>query len=89
MPLRTLRLLLDQFTRRFAELHAQSGLALFANPFEAIVKHVPVHLQVELVDMQCDGDLKSKFAEEPLVKFYGKYNPHDKCPGLVIHFQVW
>ena len=51
----------DQFARRFAELRARSqGFALFANPFEAIVKNVPVHLQMELVDLQCDGDLKSK-----------------------------
>ncbi len=62
----------DQFARLFAELRARSqDFALFANPFEAIVKNVPVHLQMELVDLQCDGDLKSKFAEVPLVKFYG------------------
>ena len=59
--------------------------ALFANPFEAIVKNVPVHLQMELVDLQCDGHLKSKFAEVPLVKFYGEYIPHEKFPGLVNH----
>ena len=60
---------------------------LFANPFEAVtvVKNVPVHLQMELVDLQCDGDLKNKFAEVPLVKFYGKCIPHDKCPVLVNH----
>ena len=49
----------DQFARWFAELRARSqDFALFANPFEAIVKNVPVHKQVELVDLQCDGDLK-------------------------------
>ena len=66
--------------------------ALLANPFESIVKNVPVHLQRELVDLQCDGDLKSKFAEVPLVKFYGEYNytdiPHDKCPSLVNHARM-
>ena len=63
----------DQFPRRFAELHARPvRTALFANPFEAIVNKVPVHLQMELVDLQCDGDLKSKFAEVPLVKLYGE-----------------
>ena len=84
MPLRTLRLLRDQFARRFAELRACSqDFALFANPFEAIVKNVPVHLQMELVDLQCDGDSKPKFAEVPLVKFYGEYI------FRMIHFQVW
>ena len=37
--------------------------ALFANTFEAIVNNVPVHLQMEPVDLQCGGDLKSRFAE--------------------------
>ena len=74
----------DQFARRFAELRPRSqDFALFANPFEAIVKNVPIHLQMEPVDLQCDGHLKSKFAEVPLVKFYGEYIPHDKFPGLV------
>ena len=49
------------------------------------MKNVPVHLQMELVDLQCDGHLKSKLAEVPLVKLYGEYIPHDKCPGLVNH----
>ena len=50
----------DQFARRFAELRTRSqDFALFANPFEAIVKNVPVHLQMELVDLQCDGHLNS------------------------------
>ena len=65
----------DQFPRRFAELHARArsqDFALFANPSEAIVKHVLVHPQMELVGLQCDGDLKSKFAEVPLVKLCGE-----------------
>ena len=44
------------------------------------MKNVPVHLQMELVDLQCDGHLKYKFAEVPLVKFYGEYIPHDQMP---------
>ena len=52
--------LCDQFARRFAEQRVCSqDFALFTNPFEAIVKNVPVHLQMELVDLQCDGDLNS------------------------------
>ena len=61
---------------------------LVNNPFEAILKNVPVHLQMELVDLQCDGHLKSKFAELPLVKLYGEYIPHDKFPGLVNHARM-
>ena len=58
-------------TLRYSQIHSKSV---------AIVKNVPVHLQMELVDLQCNGDLKSKFY---LVKLYGEYIPNDKCPGLV------
>ena len=43
---------------------------------------------MKLVDLQCDGDLKSMFAEVPLVKFYGEYIPHDKFPVLVNHARM-
>ncbi len=49
---------------------------------------MPVHQQMELVDLQCGGDLKSKFAEVPLVKFYGEYIPHDKFSVLVNHARM-
>ena len=50
----------EQFATRFAELRASSqDLALFSNSFDAVVDNVPVHLQLELVDLQCDSDLKS------------------------------
>ena len=51
----------DVFTKRNAKSDSarSQDFALFANPFEAIVNNVPVHLQIELVDLQCDGHLKS------------------------------
>ena len=75
----------DVFTRHNAKSDSARSydFALFANPFEAIVKNVPVHLQMELVDLQCDGHLKSKFAELPLVKLYEEYI------FRMINFQVW
>ena len=75
----------EQFLSEFNLRACSQDFALFTNPFEAVVNNVLVHLQMELVDLQCDGDLKSKFAEVPLVKFYGEYIPHDKFPGLVNH----
>ena len=62
----------DQFPRRFAELHARAVRTLRYSQIRPKKKHVPVHMQMELVDLQCDGDLKSKFAEVPLVKLYGE-----------------
>ena len=80
----------DLFTKRNAESDSarSQDFALFANPFEAIVKNVPAHLQMKLVDLQCDGHLKSKFGEVPLVKFYGEYTPHDTFPVLVNHARM-
>ena len=77
MLLRTLRLLRNCVTSFPGDslncTRARSqDFALFTNPSEAIVKHVPVHLQMELVDLQSDGDLKSKLDEVPLVKLYGE-----------------
>ena len=80
----------DVFTKRNAESDSARSqyFALFANPSEAIVKHVPAHLQMKLVDLQCEGDLKSKFAEVPLVKFYREYIPHNTFPVLVNHARM-
>ena len=35
--------------------------ALFATWFAVIVESVAVHLQMELIDMQCNTELKTKF----------------------------
>ena len=58
-------------TLRYSQIHSK---------YVAIVKNRLVHLQMELVDLQCNGDLKSKFY---LVKLYGEYIPKDTFPGLV------
>ena len=78
----------EQFLSEFNLRACSQDFALFTNPFEAVVNNVLVHLQMELVDLQCDGDLKSMFAEVPLVKFYGEYIPHDQFPGLVNHARM-
>ena len=79
----------EQLATRFTELRASSqDFALFSNTFDAVVDNVPVHLQMELVDLRCDSDLKSKFADVPIIQFYKEYIPKDKFPGLMTHARM-
>ena len=68
----------EQFKTRFVDLRANNqAFALFATPFAITVDSVAVDLQMELIDLQCKTDLKSKFTEVAIVKFYDQYVPPD------------
>ncbi|KAK7919095.1 hypothetical protein WMY93_010379 [Mugilogobius chulae] len=52
------------FDQRFADFKAHSDtFKLFADPFSADVDTVPCEVQMELIDLQCNVELKSKFRE--------------------------
>ena len=54
----------QEFDERFADFKAHSDtLQLFADPFSADVESVPSMLQTELIDLQCNSELKTKFRE--------------------------
>ena len=62
------------FKTQFADLHTSNQtLALFPTQFTVTVDSVVIHLQLELIDLQCNTDLKTKFTEVAIVKFYQKY----------------
>ncbi|KAK0138753.1 General transcription factor II-I repeat domain-containing protein 2 [Merluccius polli] len=49
-----------EFKRRFSDFDAQKfNLDLFANPFAIDVDTAPEHLQLELIELQCNGALKT------------------------------
>ncbi|KAK0152700.1 General transcription factor II-I repeat domain-containing protein 2 [Merluccius polli] len=49
------------FSRRFSNFESQkSNLNLFANPFAIDVGTAPVHLQLDLIELQCNGALKTQ-----------------------------
>lgn len=56
--------LLQEFDQRFADFKThRDTFQLFADPFSADVESVPSLLQMELIDLQCNSELKTKFRE--------------------------
>lgn len=56
--------LLQEFDQRFADFKAHRDIfQLFADPFSADVESVPSLLQMELIDLQCNSELNTKFRE--------------------------
>ena len=79
----------EQFKTWFADLRANNqAFALFATTFAVNVNRVAVHLQMELIDLQCNTDLKTKFTEVARVKFCQQYVPVDQVPGLMRHARM-
>ena len=59
------------FKTQFADLHVNNqALTLFPTLFPVTVVSVVIYLQIELIDLQCNTDLKTKFTEVAIVKFY-------------------
>ena len=64
----------EQFKTRFADLRTNNkAFALFVTPVAVTMDSVAIHWQMELIDLQCNTDLKTKFTEVAIVKFYQKY----------------
>jgi hypothetical protein len=71
-----IRDLRTDFFSRFADLRSNTvDFKLFGTPFDVEVNTVPDNFQMELIEMQCNDLLKSKFDAEgvSLLEFYKKY----------------
>lgn len=54
----------QEFNQRFADFKTYNDIfQIFADPFTYNVDSAPVMLQMELIDLQCSTDLKTKFRE--------------------------
>lgn len=64
-----------EFSSRFADIRlATNDLKLFGNPFDVNADTVPENVQMELIELQCSGLLRSKFyADASLIGFYKQY----------------
>eukprot|EP00079_Xenopus_tropicalis_P019879 XP_012810096.1 PREDICTED: general transcription factor II-I repeat domain-containing protein 2-like [Xenopus tropicalis] len=77
--------LLSEFERRFSDFRTQhSGFDIFANPFTVDVNNVPHHLQMEIIELQSDSGLKSRFQDVEIEDFYPLLPP-DSMPELRLH----
>lgn len=52
----------------FGELETE--FAVFCSPFTLKASDVPVNIQLQIIDLQCDADLKDKFPSVGLDAFY-------------------
>ncbi|UYV81730.1 GTF2IRD2B [Cordylochernes scorpioides] len=65
----------NEFETRFSDFKSLEGkFTLFSSIFSINIKSVPNHMQMEVIDIQCDSDLKAKFIEVGVSEFY-KYLP--------------
>ena len=57
---------------------------LFTSPFDVDVESAPSEVQMELINMQCSDELKSRFATVSHADFWRKHIlPTKHFPGLV------
>jgi hypothetical protein len=78
-----LKLLSEQFSNRFSDFkNMEDCFSLFATPTKSNVQNAPIHLQMELIEIQENSLLKSKFEDVELCDFYKKYLEEDNFPQL-------
>ena len=62
------------FDARFLDFRQlESDFNIFSNPFNTAVDQSPDRLQLELIDLQSDNDMKRAFDENDWVNFYKNY----------------
>jgi len=63
--------LLKEFEKRFQVFNElETEFAVFRSPFTVRASDVPVDMQLEIIDLQCNVELKDKFASVGLDTFY-------------------
>ncbi|KAK3549650.1 hypothetical protein QTP86_005414 [Hemibagrus guttatus] len=63
--------LVEEFQQRFRDFAAiEKDIILFSSPFSVDPDDAPEHLQLELIELQCDAEYRSRHQQLPLVNFY-------------------
>ncbi|OCT78218.1 hypothetical protein XELAEV_18029325mg, partial [Xenopus laevis] len=63
--------LAEEFQQRFRDFVAiEKDIMLFSSPFSVDPDDAPDHLQLELIELQCDTECCSRHQQLPLVNFY-------------------
>lgn len=80
-------LLKKEFQSRFSDFRDNENyINLFARPFSVSVEDMPENCQMELIDLQCNSELKDKF-DMGLLDFYAKYVDQNSFPEIRKHAQ--
>ena len=65
----------DDFSRRFGDFRKiETSLAIVCDPFSIDIDSAPSELQLEIIDLQCDTDLRELHRHEEICKFYNTLN---------------
>ena len=63
--------LTEEFQQRFRDFATiEKEITLFSSPVSVDHNDVPAHLQLELIELQCDTECRSRYQQLPLVNFY-------------------
>lgn len=79
-----LKKLHGEFSARFQDFAKyEKDFKFFESPFTVDVSEVPVQMQLELIDLQCDENLKAIFERcDDKIDFYKRFITVDKYPNI-------
>ncbi|XP_060118462.1 general transcription factor II-I repeat domain-containing protein 2-like [Heteronotia binoei] len=67
----------DEFQERFSDFrNLDKDFGIFSKPFSVDVHEVPEELQMEIIDLRSEVELKDKFSDVGLTKFYQFLGPN-------------
>ncbi|KAG0721741.1 General transcription factor II-I repeat domain-containing protein 2 [Chionoecetes opilio] len=77
----------EEFASRFTGVRPLApGFKLFTSPFDFPMDEAPAPLQMELVELQCNDELKAKYrTASPLSFFCDRVLPSNKFPNYIEH----
>lgn len=78
----------EEFDMRFMDFRKRTGdMELFSQPFTICPDSVPSNIQMELIEFQCDTELKNKFMSLSVKDFYTQV-PLQRYPHIRKHAQM-
>lgn len=81
-----LTVLREEFSERFGDLKKHSqAIEVFASPFSVDVTAIPEDMQMEIIELQCNDELRKKFDDSSVYQFYKKYVSVTVYPKLSAH----
>lgn len=74
--------LAEEFRQRFQDFAAiEKEITLFSSPFSVDTDDVPDHLQLEVIELQCDAEIRGQHQQLTLANFYRQLNK-DRFPEI-------